>query len=160
MSITSTVDTRQFERAMHELRRATGATDETIIKNTTKGVLINLVRFTFIFKRIRNKEFKWLEDYVKRKAKGRARLGWWPAWKALQMKGAPIVLGGPLIDRNEGGIVDNSKKIGNPHITVFNEVPYIKESGSVVDRAIARQATFLMKSIEKSYTRILRGKSG
>lgn len=161
--ITSTVNTREFERAMTEIIRLTGAEDKFVLKKTTSGVLINLVRFTFLFRRIRKKRWRWLNDFIERNAKGRARLGWWPAWKALQMPGAPRIGNGPLKDRGEGGIIDESRKINEPSITVFNEVPYIEgiaEKNQTVPRALARQAEFMAKYLDKRYARIMQGRSG
>jgi len=174
--ITASVDMREFNKAMDELRKATGMEDGKIIFNTTKGLMINLVRFTFLFKRVKGKpgrdsdgrfvknaRTQELQRFIESKAKGRARLGWWPAWKALGVRGTPHIGNGPLKDRGEGGIIDRSRKIINPHITVFNEVPYIdasEEKKRTVKRAVDRQLGFIMKAIDKSYTRILKGKSG
>jgi hypothetical protein len=148
---------------MMELQAATGLEDRKIIKNTTKGLLINLVRFTFLMKRVKNQRFAELHKAIEKRAKGRARLGWWPAWKALSMKGAPLIGNGPLKDRGEGGIVDRSNAIMNPFITVFNEVPYIDSSDEkkrTLKAAVDRQFSFLVKSVERSYSKLLKGKSG
>ena len=156
MSISIKVDTRGFERGMRLLQKATRLSDQQVITGTTRGVIINLVRFTFLFRRIKNRAFRWLQTFIERKAKGRARLGWWPAWKALAMKGAPFIGNGPLKDRGEGGIINRSNRINRPHITVFNEVPYIRESGNIEQRAVARQAIFLKRAIDRAYRKLLR----
>lgn len=163
MSVTVKIDTREFNSAMEELRRATGIEDSKIIQNTTKGLLMNLVRFTFLFRRIRNKKFKWMQAGIDRRSKGRARLGWWPAWKALSMRGTPRIGNGPLKDRGEGGISDNSRRVNNPYITVFNKVPYIDSSDEkkrTLQAAVDRQLIFIRKAIDRTYTKMLRGKSG
>ena len=90
-------------------------------------------------------------------------LGWWPAWKALRMAGAPNIGNGPLKDRREGGITDRSKRIGRPYITVYNEVPYIRtldRKKRIVARATSRQFQFLKRAVEREYSRIMRSKSG
>ena len=161
--ISATVTTREFERAMDELVRLTGRADGEIITNTTKGVMINLVRFTSLFRRIKNRRFRWMTSAIEKFAKGRARLGWWPAWKALRMAGAPNIGNGPLKDRREGGITDRSKRIGRPYITVYNEVPYIRtldRKKRIVARATSRQFQFLKRAVEREYSRIMRSKSG
>jgi hypothetical protein len=157
------VDTSQFNRAIAELQNATGAEDSKIIFNTARGLMIGLARFTFLMKKGGKKGLKKLLTARAKYSKGRARLGWWPAWKYLGTMGAPRVGDGPLKDRGEGGVVDRSKRIFDPFITVFNEVPYIMESERkrrTVAKALANQVRFLDKAIERAYTKMLKGKSG
>jgi len=161
MSVTIKVDTMPFNKSMDELQRLTGIAQSKIIRNTTRGVTMNLVRFTFLMRRIRNKKFRWMEQNIAKAAKGRARLGWWPAWKALRMSGAPKIGNGPLKDRGEGGIVDASKRLISPHITVFNEVPYInatEKKNNTLMLAMARQDFFLQRAIDREYGKILKRK--
>jgi len=159
MSVTMSIDTSDINRSIDMLRRATGMADGDIIRNTTQKVLWNLVRFTFLMRRIKNRKFKWMQKSIEAAAKGRARLGWWPAWKALSVPGAPLIGNGPLRDRGEGGVVDASRRLRNPHVTVFNEVPYIEASVkemNTLDRAMARQIEFINRAIDRTYDRLLK----
>jgi hypothetical protein len=159
MSVTVNIDTTALNRGMAELQRITGAEDGLILRNTMKGVMWNLVRFTFLMRRIKNKKFRWMQKGIESAAKGRARLGWWPAWKALRLSGAPKIGNGPLKDRGEGGVIDKSRSLNSPYITVFNEVPYIEASNKkmqTVSKAIARQAQFLARAVDREYSKILR----
>lgn len=175
---TFSLDTSQFNRAMDELIRISGKTDQFIIFKTAGGVIRNLVRFTTLFKGLRGKmgrDIKGrftakvksaftekLEQFIERKAKGRARLGWWRAWIHLRLAGHPQIGNGPLKDRGEGGIIDRSGNLFSPSITVFNEVPYIgeiDEKKKTLQRGVQRQLAFLNRAIDNEYTKMLRGKS-
>jgi hypothetical protein len=163
MSLTARVNTTQFERAMVEMVKLTGESDSKIIFNTAKFLMPKLAFFTFLMTKKRNRASTGLLESRAKHSKGRARLGWYPAWKYLGTKGAPRVGEGPLIDRGEGGIIDKSKKIIDPYITVFNEVPYILESEkkrNTVPRALNAQASYMFGKIDQAYSRILKGKSG
>jgi hypothetical protein len=156
--ITFKLDTREFNSAMDELRSVTRKEDDKIIRLTAYGVVLNLVRFTPIFKKIKNPNFQWKQLFVEKFAKGRARLGWWPAWKHLGIRGTPNIGNGPLIDRGEGGITDNSKNIMNPHITVYNTVDYsykLDKKNNIVKRALDFQQRFLQRAIDRSYKKLL-----
>ena len=158
MSITIRMESRELNRGMDQLIKLSGIADQKVIWNTTKGVMMNLVRFTFLMKRRAKKKWKAIMEARAKHSKGRARLGWWPAWKHLQMNGSPKIGNGPLKDRGEGGIIDNSRRIGKPFITVFNEVPYIGSSEKkmrTTKRAMANQAKFLARAIDREYGKIL-----
>lgn len=161
--ITFKFKTAQMERAMEEIIFLSKRSDEFVVKQTTKGTMINLVKFTSLFKFVRNEAWKFLESILEKVAKGRARLGWWPAWKELGVRGTPKIGNGPLRDRGEGGIIDNSKNIINPHITVFNEVPYIEildRKEKIVNRALNSQQRFMDQFLEREYKKIFRSRSG
>jgi len=160
MSVTMKVDTRELNRGIEQLIRVSRIADHKALRNTAKGLMFSLVRFTFLMKKRPKKGFKKLHEARAKYAKGRARLGWWAAWKHLGNSGAPNIGDGPLKDRGEGGITDNSKRIVFPHITVFNEVPYIEANKerlrnfqSAADRQLKQ---FLVPAIDRAYGRILR----
>lgn len=160
---TLAVDTREFNQAMNELRRATGMEDSKVIFNTTKFLVRTFVARTRLFRKIKREEWEWTEPFIEASAKGRARLGWWPAWKHLGLPGAPQIGNGPLKDRREGGITDRSKRTRDPHITVWNEVPYIEalnKNGKILQRSVDRQLKFLVKAIDRAYESVFRRKSG
>ena len=153
----------EFNNAMDEILRLTKRDGRFVVLKTVQGVLINLVRFTPLFRRIRKMLWRHLNWFIIKHVKGRARLGWWPAWKAMKMSGAPHIGNGPLKDRGEGGVIDESRRFDAPSVTVFNEVPYIEtiaNKNNTVQRALARQTQFMLRSINRTYSRILRGRSG
>ena len=161
--LTFSVNTSEINRAMNELRKITGMEDGKIIRNTAKFLLRTFVFKTRLMGRIRNEDFKWQAPYIEQSAKGRARLGWWPAWKHLGVPGVPRIGNGSLKDNQEGGFRDASRKIIDPFITVWNEVPYIEalnKGGKILEQSVTRQVGFLNKALDKAYTRILRNKSG
>jgi hypothetical protein len=160
MSVTVSVDTSEFNRGMEKLRNLTLASDRMIVGNTARGVVMNLVRFTMLMKRnATSRNFRWLHKRRAKEAKGRARLGWWAAWKALGVNGSPKIGNGPLKDRGEGGIIDKSRDFQFPSITIFNEVPYIdviEEKMNTLTRAMANQEKFLARAIMREYNKKLR----
>ena len=161
--ITLTFNTRELNRSMDELRKLTGIEDGKIIRNTAKFLVRTFVFRTRLMRRIKQEDFQWKEPYVEAASKGRARLGWWAAWKHLGIAGSPQIGNGPLRDRGEGGIVDKSRAIRDPHITVWNEVPYIEalnEGGKILEQGVARQVGFLNKALDRAYNKILKRKSG
>ncbi len=160
--ITISVDTSELNQAMREIIWLSGKADEFVLKKTAGGVLINLVRNTTLFQRVKYRRFRWMQKWIEKTAKGRARLGWWPAWKALNVSGAPRIGNGPLRDRGEGGIVDQSANIFRPYITIFNVVPYIKaidKEKKTLQRAVTGQLRFMLRYLDREYTKILRGRS-
>jgi len=161
--LTMSVDTREFNQAMDELRKVAHIEDGKVIRDTTKFLVRTFVAKTKLFRRVKNEDYKWLEPYIAHTAKGRARLGWWPAWRRLGASGVPSIGNGPLKDNQEGGITDASRRIRNPHITIWNEVPYIEalnKGGRILENGVKRQIKFMEKAIDRAYTKTLRKKSG
>ena len=161
--LTMHIDTGQLNRSMDELRKIAGIEDGKVIRDTAKFLVRTFVARTKLFKRIKNEDYQWTEPYIEASAKGRARLGWYSAWKKLGTHGAPRIGNGPLRDRREGGITDNSRRLRDPHVTMWNEVPYIEalnKGGKILQQGITRQVGFLNRAIDREYTRLLRRKSG
>lgn len=169
--ITMQFDTTEFNQALTEVARLSPQADAKIIRQTCRFVLPKLVGATPLYSGDGDNDD--LTVLLKRansrsrtadpmKAKGRARLGWWAAWKRLGVRGSPKIGNGPLKDRGEGGIIDRSRQLVNPSITLINEVPYIEaleQSKRILKWAFEKQLVFMRRFVEREYSKMLRGKS-
>jgi hypothetical protein len=100
---------------------------------------------------------------IKKIAKyGRARAGWWPAWRALRLPGTPYVGNKRLEATNEGEFIDQRRGFGKLAIGLVNTVPYI-ELLDVMDRikekAMVGRSVDMDRMLERKYGRILRAHS-
>ena len=156
------VNDKEFQKAFAELARLSRSEDSKIVFNTAKFLTRGLAFRTLLAKRSERARWKFRETQ-KKKWKGYARSGWQKAWTALGLPGAPAIRNTSLQRKGPGGIVNQSRRIGSPFITVFNDVDYIEaldKDRDILDKAIAFQFRQLTRTIDRIYTAMLRSKSG
>lgn len=153
---------REFQQAIEQLGRISKSADSSIVFNTAKFLTKNLAFSTPLFKRIKQRAWKWRLSRVK-KWRGYARSGWQKAWSGLRLSGTPAIRNASLQRRAPGGIVNQSNRIGTPFITVFNDADYIEvldKKRNILKKAVAFQTRQINRSLDRIYSAMLRGKSG
>ena len=152
--VTMGFDNREFNTALTELARSSRRIDTEVLIDQVRRLLRKLAWTTPRYEGKRKQA---------KKQKGRARAGWWPAWKALGVRGTPYVGNARLAGAREGGIIDGSKRPGFPFITIFNIVPYIEKldkEASILESAVAGRLQDMTRLIERRYRQQMRRKSG
>ena len=149
-----TIHVRDYEflRAMDELAADSRRNEGEIVRYQAKRLCRALVYETPVY-----------EGKKKKYRKGRARAGWFPAWRALGVRGRPPKVWQPALQLAEGDIVDRSHKYARPHIILVNYVAYIDQLEAAVGilaRAFRGRTDDMLDAIEKRYRAMLRRKSG
>lgn len=160
--VTFSLIDREFQRALEELGRISRSADSGIVFNTAKFLTRNLAFNTPLFKKIRQKAWRWRLARVK-EWKGYARSGWQKAWTGLRLAGTPAIRNASLQRRAPGGIVDQSRRVGTPFITVFNDADFIEaldKKSKILVKAITFQTRQMNRSLDRIYSAMLRKKSG
>ncbi len=110
-------DTKEFERAMGQLGNASVGTDREILTVGGREMMFNVVAAT-------------------PKATGKARAGWWPAWRGLGRSGNPLtrrregrtkIKGRVYI--SEGAFEDGRDKRGEAFIEISKSTHIVSKRG-------------------------------
>jgi len=157
---TAKVNTAQFGRAITALSNETGRNEYDFITDRSKRVLRPLA---FNTPRAPTSD-KTSSGRTKRiRRRGRARAGWWPAWKRLGVNGTPYVGNYNMAKATEGEFIDGRKRLGSRFFTMVNTVSYIEKLDSeegIMSKSLSGQMADMMRHLERQLKRSLRKYSG
>lgn len=94
---------------------------------------------------------------------GRARAGWWPAWRGLGMFGLPTGTNSTVLGSAEGEFIDGRHRASRPFIVVANDVPYIDKLDAedrIIEGGTAGRFQDMQDEITRRYALNMRRHSG
>ena len=151
--ITFKSDARQFNRAMKQLREVQKSTDKRIVTFQA----FKIVR-TLVFHTPRASSARKKGKFARLARAGRAKAGWYVAWKGLEMRGTPPVASKEL-RRAEGDFKDRREKVGDVHVIIANTVPYINSldrKHKIMSQALSQRSDDIKQFVEKRYASMMR----
>ena len=150
-------DDSEFNRALTEVANGSRRIDVNVLTDQARKLLRKLAWLT------RKAPRTVLKNGRRRKTlSGRARAGWWPAWKALKMRGTPYVGNANLKRNTEGSFRDGRQQMGQPFFEMTNEVAYIdklNDEDDILNKSLEERTRDLENVLDNQYAKMLARKS-
>ncbi|HUU96280.1 MAG TPA: hypothetical protein VM487_11115 [Phycisphaerae bacterium] len=158
MEATIKLDTAAFDRAIADVAKWSTLTDGEIVTHEARRVMRALAYNTpkAPTTQARRRFGKYYD--VTRWMGGRARAGWWAAWKALDIFGTPYIDNANL-DDSEGSYEDGRKQKGNAHFIARNHVWFVgilNSKVNILQKAFDRAAESVQAYAERQYDRLFK----
>ena len=169
--VTGSIDVRQFNAVLDELKRTEGGDNHTWLTNAGKFLMKpldirtpTLQKSTKSIRKMKKRAFDadtetgadfWLNRLIYILSfKDRAKAGWWPAWSKLGAQGKPRITNAQIRSKagDEGALIDGSRRSKNPYISIINNAPHIEaldESKSIAQSALDFQTGLMEKQLQR-----------
>lgn len=151
---------REFNAAIDQLADESDRTDIEVLTGQARRLLRAFVRLTRLAV-FTEKAAQFAALTAKRAFgnKGRARAGWWVAWKGLKMFGIPAGTTPEVLARDEGEFIDGRQRKSRPFVVMANEVPYIDKldrEDRIIENGTSGRFRDMGAELERRYTQNLR----
>lgn len=147
---------RQFNSMIDELADESKRDDISVLT----GQAIQFLRALVFWTRVALKKGA---KSVFFRQRGRARVGWWPAWVGLGVFSIPARVNPKILSDAEGSFVDGRGRGSQPFVAMTNSVPYIDKldkMDNILLNAGTGRAEDMERALERKYQSRLRRKSG
>lgn len=151
---------REFDLAVRELADNSIRTDVEVLTGQAIRLIRALVRYT----RVALRGGPW-RAWMRRR--GRARAGWWAAWRQLGAFGTPRGVTPDMLSASiangDGSFRDGRKNINNPFFEMSNHVWYIdvlEQEDNILENATEERFQDMQDEIERRYRQQMARKSG
>lgn len=151
-----TFQDREFDQAITELAGSSSRIDIDVLTGQAIQFIRVLVKNTPVGLEKRGKRTRF-------RNRGRARAGWWPAWRRLGAFSRPRGASSRVLSLNEGGFRDGRQRAGQPFFEMINEVNYIdklEKSHDILGNSAVERAADMQQELTRRYQREMQRKSG
>jgi hypothetical protein len=153
------IQDKEFNAALAELARTSRRTGAEVVTGQAIQILRALSDLTRLAERGRRASGKFFRPTMK----GRARAGWWTAWKALGVFGVPKGTSAKVLALDEGSFKDGRKSASSVYVEMTNAVPYIgtlNSEDNILAGAYAGRLDDMRGAIERRFAREMAKRSG